>query len=82
MGMEKVVFGLGRVLYHSAIKKINLHQLGSEFETKAKNVNAGSADLYFIIKTSIDNTIQHLNRCNHDKPLRLVFKLAFNVLCP
>ncbi len=35
------------------IKKINLHQLGNEFEPKAFNVKEGSADLCFIINTPI-----------------------------
>lgn len=64
MGMEKVVFGQGRVALSFGNQKINLHQLGSEFEPKASNVSSGSADLCFIITSSIDSAIQHLNKCN------------------
>ena len=34
-------------------QKINLHQLWNEFEPKAFNIKAGSADLCFIINTSL-----------------------------
>lgn len=55
MGMEKDVFGN---------QKINLHQLGNEFEPKASNVKSGSADLCFIINQPIDQAIEHLSACN------------------
>jgi len=42
MGMEKVVFGQGRVALSFGNQKINLHQLGSEFEPKASNVSSES----------------------------------------
>ena len=64
MGMEKVVFGQGRVALAFGNQKINLHQLGREFEPKASNASSGSADLCFIITASIDSAIQHLNKCN------------------
>lgn len=41
-------------------QKINLHQLGNEFEPKAGNVSVGSADLCFILKTSINEAQQPL----------------------
>ena len=63
MGMKKIVFGRGRVALSFGKQKINLHQLGSEFEPKASNVMSGSADLCFIISTSIDSAIEHLNNC-------------------
>lgn len=63
MGMKKIVFGQGRVALSFGKQKINLHQLGSEFEPKASNVMSGSADLCFIISTSIDSAIEHLNNC-------------------
>ena len=33
--------------------KINLHQAGAEFEPKAQNVQAGSADLCFLTHTPL-----------------------------
>ncbi len=63
MGMKKLVFGEGRVALSFGNQKINLHQLGSEFEPKAKNVKSGSADLCFIINQSIEQAIKHLSAC-------------------
>lgn len=62
MGMEKSVFGEGRVALNFGNQKINLHQLGNEFEPKAQNVKAGSADLCFIVKDPVEQVIQHLTR--------------------
>ena len=45
MGMEKIEFGEGRIALSFGQQKINLHQLGKEFESKAQNVKSGSADL-------------------------------------
>ena len=63
MGMKKIIFGQGRVALSFGNQKINLHQLGSEFEPKASNIMSGSADLCFIINTPIDSAIEHLNNC-------------------
>ncbi|NNF46943.1 MAG: VOC family protein [Desulfobacterales bacterium] len=63
LGMEKVVFGDNRVALFFGRQKINLHQLGSEFEPKAGSVCTGSADLCFIIKTPIDEAMAHLISC-------------------
>ena len=60
LGMEKVVFGDGRVALSFGCQKINLHQLGNEFEPKAGNVKPGSADLCFIISQPIEQAIEHL----------------------
>lgn len=60
MGMQKVSFGEGRLALAFGNQKINLHELGNEFEPKAGNVKEGSADLCFIIKTSIDDAIKHI----------------------
>jgi extradiol dioxygenase family protein len=40
---------------------INLHELGKEFEPKAFNVKEGSADLCFIIETSLEEARKHLS---------------------
>jgi len=60
MGMEKVVFGEGRIALSFGKQKINLHQLGKEFEPKAQNVKPGSADLCFVIETPVEQAIGHL----------------------
>lgn len=50
LGMQRVEFSGGRVALVFGQQKINLHQVGSEFEPKAGQVSAGSADLCFIIE--------------------------------
>ena len=61
--MKKVSFGESRVALSFESQKINLHQLGNEFEPKASNVQAGSADLCFVIKQPIEHAIKHLLSC-------------------
>ena len=41
-------------------QKINLHELGNEFEPKAQNVKAGSADLCFINTTPLADALTHV----------------------
>ncbi|WP_419771021.1 MAG: VOC family protein [Candidatus Marinarcus sp.] len=60
LGMEKEVFKGNRVALKFGHQKINLHQLGNEFEPKAFNVKAGSADLCFITETSIAEFKTHI----------------------
>jgi catechol 2,3-dioxygenase-like lactoylglutathione lyase family enzyme len=63
LGMKSVSFGDNRTALTYGNQKINLHQVGNEFEPKAGQVQAGSADLCFIIKTSISEAEKHLNSC-------------------
>jgi catechol 2,3-dioxygenase-like lactoylglutathione lyase family enzyme len=63
MGMQKEVFGDGRVALKYGSQKINLHQLGNEFEPKAHNPVPGSADLCFITQTPLDDAMAHVKRC-------------------
>lgn len=60
LGMEKVVFKGDRVALAFGNQKINLHELGNEFEPKADQVQYGSADLCFIVEQPIEEVIQHL----------------------
>ncbi|MGA1931813.1 VOC family protein [Arcobacter sp. YIC-464] len=53
LGMKKEIFKENRIALKYGNSKINLHQLGNEFEPKAFNVKTGSADLCFIIDSSI-----------------------------
>lgn len=53
LGMKKEVFKGSRIALKFGDSKINLHQLGVEFEPKAFNVKEGSADLCFIIDTPV-----------------------------
>ena len=45
-------------------QKINLHVQGSEFEPKAHLPVPGALDLCFIVRTSLDEVIAHLNHCH------------------
>ncbi|MGB0733358.1 MAG: VOC family protein [Pontibacterium sp.] len=54
LGLEKEVFGEGRVALRFGNQKINLHQYGKEFEPKAEVPTPGSADLCFITDLPID----------------------------
>jgi catechol 2,3-dioxygenase-like lactoylglutathione lyase family enzyme len=60
LGMEKVVFGAGRVALSFGRQKINLHEEGKEFEPKARRPTSGSADLCFISDTPIDSVTSSL----------------------
>lgn len=62
LGMQRIEFGAGRVALRCGAQKINLHQLGREFEPRAQQVEAGSADLCFIAETPIDEAIEHIRQ--------------------
>jgi catechol 2,3-dioxygenase-like lactoylglutathione lyase family enzyme len=63
LGMEKEVFGDGRIALKCGSQKINLHELGKEFEPKAGKPAPGSADLCFITQTPLDDAMAHVRRC-------------------
>ncbi|MDD1828915.1 VOC family protein [Photobacterium sp. ZSDE20] len=60
LGMKPIQFGEGRLALSFGNQKINLHQLGNEFEPKAKRVQSGSADLCFITNMPIAEVIEHI----------------------
>jgi catechol 2,3-dioxygenase-like lactoylglutathione lyase family enzyme len=62
LGMEKIEFAQGRIALACGEQKINLHQLGKEFEPRAEHVRAGSADLCLIIDTPIEQAIEHIQQ--------------------
>jgi len=62
LGMKKEIFKNSRVALKYSNQKINLHQLGSEFEPKATNVKEGSADLCFIVKDDINDVFKFLQK--------------------
>ena len=64
LGMKKEIFKGSRVALKFANSKINLHQLGKEFEPKAKNVKEGSADLCFIVKDEVEKLKIELEKQN------------------
>ena len=60
LGMQKEVFGDGRVALKYGSQKINLHEFGKEFEPKANKPMPGSADLCFITQTPLEGAIAHV----------------------
>ena len=62
LGMEIETFSGGRKALRFGNQKINLHQIGHEFEPKAKVPTPGSGDLCFIAATILEGVIAHLNR--------------------
>ncbi|XP_041846069.1 glyoxalase domain-containing protein 5 [Melanotaenia boesemani] len=63
LGMEVITFKGNRKALGFGQQKFNLHQLGQEFEPKAKNPTAGSADLCLITKTPLTTVAEHLKIC-------------------
>ena len=60
LGMKKKIFKSSRIALKFGNQKINLHKLGAEFEPKAFNVKDGSADLCFIINTTLNEAKNHI----------------------
>jgi catechol 2,3-dioxygenase-like lactoylglutathione lyase family enzyme len=63
LGMEVVTFKNRKALRFGE-QKINLHQVGKEFEPKAEHPTPGSGDLCFITKSPLDEVVTHLNASN------------------
>ena len=60
LGMEEVTFGNNRTALIFGSQKINLHEVGHEFEPKAQTPMPGSADLCFIVDTPLEQVIKEL----------------------
>ncbi len=63
LGMEVVTFGEGRKALAFGQSKINLHQLGREFEPKAAAPTPGSADLCLVTPARPQAVLAHLEAC-------------------
>ncbi len=64
LGMQAVTFGDGRKALQFGQQKINLHEVGKEFEPKALKPVAGSADLCFITLTPLMQVLEHFQACH------------------
>jgi catechol 2,3-dioxygenase-like lactoylglutathione lyase family enzyme len=68
LGMPAQVFQVADGSKRWALKfgsqKINLHQVGAEFEPKSKHPTAGSADLCFLTTTPLADWVEHLIKQN------------------
>ena len=60
LNFEVITFAENRKALQFGHQKINLHQVGKEFEPKALHPTAGSADLCFISETPLYEVIAHL----------------------
>ncbi len=63
LGMEPVNKN-ERWSLHYGTQKINLHELGHEFEPKAERPTPGSADLCFLTELPLSQVIEHLQKSN------------------
>jgi catechol 2,3-dioxygenase-like lactoylglutathione lyase family enzyme len=63
LGMEVMTFGEGRRALQYGQQKINLHEVGKEFEPKALHPTSGSGDLCFITTLPLAEVIEHLKTC-------------------
>ena len=61
---ERITFGGGRKSLSFGSQKINLHEFGKEFEPKAAHPTPGSADLCFLINSSLSEFSEHLRNQN------------------
>ena len=63
LGMEIIIFGAGRKALAFGSQKINLHQIGHEFEPKAQRPTPGSADLCFLTSVPLTEVQAHIATC-------------------
>ncbi len=63
LAMQVVTFGKGRKALAFGKQKINLHEVGKEFDPKAERPTSGSADLCFITQTPLKDVVEHLHSC-------------------
>ncbi|WP_376960672.1 VOC family protein [Azospirillum sp. A26] len=61
LGMEVVTFAGGRRALSFGAQKINLHEVGREFEPKAARPTAGSGDFCLIADTPLEQVIAELH---------------------
>lgn len=66
LGMVGTNFGDGRQALMFGQQKINLHEIGHEFEPKARHAVPGSADLCLITTAPIEDVIEHLEKMRVD----------------
>lgn len=58
LGMTEITFGAGRKAILCGMQKINLHEVGKEFEPKAFRPTPGSADICVITNTPLNEMIK------------------------
>ncbi|NXU90280.1 GLOD5 protein, partial [Xiphorhynchus elegans] len=63
LGMEVVTFKGNRKALRFGNQKLNLHEVGKEFEPKARHPVPGSADLCLITQEPLEKLQDHLKAC-------------------
>jgi catechol 2,3-dioxygenase-like lactoylglutathione lyase family enzyme len=63
LGMRVMTFANGRKALAFGRQKINLHEVGREFEPKARVPTAGSGDFCLITEQPLDAVQRHLAAC-------------------
>ena len=63
-GMQVITFGNGRKALSFGQQKINLHEVGREFEPKALNPSPGAGDICFITDIPMGQVIDHIRSCD------------------
>ncbi len=61
LGMKVEIFGAGRKALTFGNQKINLHEVGKEFEPKAQYPTSGAGDFCLITETPIKDVVTHLS---------------------
>lgn len=66
LGMMRETFANGRVALKFGSQKINLHEVGREFEPKSLRPTPGSADLCFVTSMTLNEAMEHVKDCGVD----------------
>jgi len=64
LGMKIEAFGESRKALKFGNQKINLHQVGKEFEPKAYKPTSGAGDFCLITEETIEDVMTHLQNCD------------------
>lgn len=64
LGMQRVVFGAGRVALQFGRQKINLHPAAAPLPPHALRPTPGSADLCFVTDAALNDWMAHLGASN------------------
>lgn len=64
LGMEVEEFEGGRRALKFGRQKINLHQVGKEFEPKATEPTPGSGDFCLVTDVPLERLVEHLASCD------------------
>jgi catechol 2,3-dioxygenase-like lactoylglutathione lyase family enzyme len=61
LDMEVITFGKGRKALAFGSQKLNLHEMGKEFEPKAEQATPGAIAICLITRTPMEDVMTHLD---------------------